>query len=174
MSDIDWSKAPHDATHAAAGGYNNWSDCWYKQEGGQWFCWLMGREDQWDRNDGPCGRTDLESRPSKHWSGPQDGLPPVNQQCEIIDENTGEWLPGIVIAHGRDEDNDQAVIQCDNAIWMGHAHEFRPIRTQAQIEAEAEERQAAIQEMIPVAMQGADDEEICAALYDAGYRRTEK
>lgn len=181
MSGIDWSKAPEGATHAAAGGWRCWADCWYKQdEHGNWFAYLMHQEDVWDKSSGPCGRQDLVQRPSPAWNG--EGLPPASTVCELRCLPRGGWGAAEIkyMSHTmcvwlwlRDDGGEQ--IELAEAPCVTRMA-FRPIRTPEQIAAESREAEIlAIAEII--CKDGAfdlEDPEVNAsakALYDAGYRK---
>lgn len=57
-----------------------------------------------------------------------------------------------------------------NTLDQSQGIRFRPIRTQAQIEAEKRER--AIDEMYAIVREGIYDKyALCSELYDAGYRK---
>lgn len=168
--DIDWSKAPEGATHAAAGGYMGWADCWYKKDGEQWFAFLMDRDDAWEPDGGTCGRFDLVER-IEQWTGT--GLPPVGTVCEIQHGSLG-WARCEIVAHKVMDSTGvtMAIAWIDaNTLDQSQGIRFRPIRTQAQIEAE--EREKEIDAMVAVSpmLDKTWSRKVCVALYDAGYRK---
>jgi len=112
------------------------------------------------------------------WAG--EGLPPVGASCKISGRGLTltachpEWVGETVEIIG----HVQALNGTPLAAYMnqsgmiggiGIAALFDPIRTPEQIAAE--EREKAIAAMVEVSKTGDDDEEICAALYEAGYRK---
>lgn len=183
MSEIDWSKAPKEATHACP----KYGRFYKKDRKGLWFqngfFWcLKGDSD---------GLTDLVSRPeeaaSPAWNG--EGLPPVGTVLEYMwnyRAHGSEYVNARVIVH----DNGKAVVRVvsgehkdclgeSNGGLCGDEPVWRPIRTPEQIAAE--ERETGVRDLKSVAFErfrsvsaGCDAiDAICEALYDAGYRKTE-
>lgn len=169
MSEIDWSKAPEDATHHIAEN-NSTFECWLKP--GYAVRVSRGSSD-WVRNDyadkliADCA-TERPTTPS--WSG--EGLPPVGTVCErrFIDSDDEKWSLMDVLCHGkttiyyRDRNGTE---------WSHYINdlEFRPIRTPEQIAAD--EREAAIKEMTAGYAKNSDTLAGWAAyVYDTlGYRK---
>lgn len=175
MSEIDWAKAPEGATHYWPG-----NSRFYEKVGDSYF--VSGQQ-----NYGPVHSTEswvknLIPRPSTAWSG--DGLPPVGVDVEFNHSGLqpDEWVEchvvgyydGHLYGHTKDpswKDRDGVChLQLDEG--LSTAIKFRPIRTPEQVAAD--ERSKSIALMIPIAKLGDDDEEICAAFYDAGLRFTEQ
>lgn len=140
---IDWSKAPVDATHYDADPERTGS--YMKLEDGAWFFWPPFSEtpawNLWDRH-GKMDRSKIIPRPqTPTWNGPEDGLPPVGTVCELRSRNGG-WGEAEIKYHGRaicvwlwvrrDGNTDQVE-------WAEGPDrlEFRPIRTAEQLAAEA-------------------------------------
>lgn len=131
MSQIDWSKAPDDATHAfPTSGVNS---IWRREDpsnNGYWQAWSGG---EWVpvRGAAPGGYI---PRPTS-WTG--EGLPPVGLDIEW--KSDYGWLGGKVVGH------DQMVtIVRHNCGYSGlHSHQIRPVRTPEQVAAE-ERRKSAI------------------------------
>lgn len=168
MSEIDWSKAPEGATHARDCGWGN--PDWYKIVDG--VLMVHSSNDGWDES----GYSDmgevpnLQTRPAKAWTGT--GLPPVGAVCEIQHESLG-WTRCEIVAHKVMDSTGvtMAIAWIDaNTLDQSQGIRFRPIRTQAQIEAEKRER--AIDEMYAIVREGIYDKyALCSELYDAGYRK---
>ena len=90
MKEIDWSKAPEDATHWHDE-YDCYVACWVKEQEGQRY---------YSRADGLFGKWIIDSDPlpiekciPRHvaqpaWSG--EGLPPVGTVCEVAPHNS-QW-----------------------------------------------------------------------------------
>lgn len=168
MSEIDWSKAPDGATH-----YRPQFGYWYKQDVHAWV-WIDSGWARMDRDDlgeysFSCNLIELPSL--FEWNGT--GLPPVGTVCEC-QNNEMKWLQGTIVYVGKDNGTPLAIMQTKTEILYGEAGEFRPIRTPEQIAAE--EREKAIDGMFNEANERAfmSYRELCAALYDAGYRKTEE
>ena len=175
MSGIDWSKAPEGATHAAAGGWRCWADCWYKLDAeGNWFAYLMHQEDVWDKNSGPGGREDLAKRPSPAWNG--EGLPPVGIECERALSPTVRKITTIC---GHSTDGAYASFyDGDGLMGWGDDCKFFPLRTLGQIAED--ERNKACDRMYGVILDNVPEDrrkngsDIVEALYDAGLRFSEQ
>lgn len=164
---IDWSKAPEGATHFSPV-FKTFDPLWAKLGSNGKFQYMpIDCSRAWYDGAQPCfGETYIERAES--WAGT--GLPPVGQKCEIISDDTGEWIQGVILVHCRDEGKDLAILQGDDVVWMGEAHEFRPLRTKEQIEAE--ERERIVSEMYMLFYSKPDTgKEAMYRLYDAGYRK---
>lgn len=156
--------APADATHYAA-------HCHYKLDGDTWMVHISG--DEWDKSEsmynGQIKQSDIVARlQPKPWSGQEDGLPPVNTECQYW---SGGWEKCLVIAHlnGRvaftcpdDTDNERVYIESSPL-----QHQFKAIKTQKQIAAET--RETAIRELMDIAQ--VDCRVTAARLVDAGFKR---
>lgn len=183
MSEIDWSKAPFDATHYAPNSDAGLRACWYKMEDGEWF-YLTEAQDFGDSDTWQRSRVELEDKVErpKQWAG--EGLPPVGTVCEY-QYLKGEWVGCDVVAHFYSGASMVAAIIVNHdrsrEVSQGISGEFRPIKTPEQIAAEA--RQLAIDEMVNEMRKSRYDQpktdiapvnmanHYAAGLYDAGYRR---
>lgn len=145
MSQIDWSKAPEDATHHGRG-----EDCcyWAKCIGDQQYFINIARWDngKWKEVTERYDEAFLTSRPKSEWTG--EGLPPVGVRIEAKHKNAqADWArPGFyeteIVAIGK----QLVIFEAD-----GSGHEkvgrladyiFRPIRTPEQIAAEQRRKSA--------------------------------
>lgn len=174
MSNIDWSKAPHMATHAV------------QLDDRVEFVWAEygsdGKAIFHDVHDEDGTRTNYQMQRSgwkivscrstyptfhqiPHWNG--EGLPPVGVVCEA---NTfpDEWRKVEIVAHknglavffwdcGDDPRYPGATPYCGAMIAVG----FRPLRT-----AEERATEQALREIEQLYAEGGP-----AAVYDAGYRK---
>lgn len=164
MSEIDWSKAPEGATH-----YDKWLgspflrmigfDSWeFWSENNE--CWLSFRN--YTPGEG------VTKRIEESWAG--EGLPPVGTVCEVQHESLG-WTRCEIVAHKVMDSTGvtMAIAWIDaNTLDQSQGIRFRPIRTQAQIEAE--ERKRALQE-IEELITGYSYGRCAENLYQAGYRK---
>ncbi|MEN9436587.1 MAG: hypothetical protein RIR09_1242 [Pseudomonadota bacterium] len=178
---IDWSKAPADATHHIAEN-NSTFECWLKP--GYAVRVSRGSSD-WVSNDyadkliADCA-TERPTTPS--WSG--EGLPPAGVVCEAAIPHTGGpnnersfiWIEGRVIAYHEIKGRQYAwFAEDDDGFYPPGVFEFRPIRTPEQIAAD--EREAAVKDMMShiyacLPRECWDESEFaCFTLYDAGYRK---
>ena len=177
---IDWSKAPEWATHALEKLHEPDRNLVY------WSFFVDG-EHRVEPNGlwyHPDGYRIIQSRPTTpSWSG--SGLPPVGVVCEYCCVND-KWRQVKVIAHMIEMQKDKpcAVSQLGDTgpLCIGGASSFRPIRTPEQIAAD--EREAAIEQMINDATNPMDDRmifekypgdafirQLIGCLYNAGYRK---
>lgn len=181
---IDWSKAPEDATHKDPD-----TDCFYKLVKDVWHLICGDGESVVSASiyNGETKPSDLIERPKKQdaWDGGGDDLPPIGTVCEHaaadnkLDSEEGQWFKVEIIAHHK-FNNDE--YKC--AVWVSGSEisysssgsHFRPIKTAEQLEEE--EKVAAIAEMRAVVMAAsgctvATISECLAtvALYEAGYRK---
>lgn len=186
MDKVDWSKAPEGATHYCHE-TEDYMAAWFKRDKGGWYFCLAVSTKRWVPfcGDFPERMTITERpQPAPTWSGA--GLPPVGIVCEFLrydrDEEEHTYSECKVLAH---DDDGSAVFRVTSGPGIGsltakYAGDFddglpmfRPIRTAEQIAAE--ERKRAVEEM--VALTDAEKAEwarnICADLYDAGYRKVE-
>lgn len=154
--------APEDATHYA-------KQCHYKLVGDMWMVYIDDNE--WATSDsmynGQIKPSDIIQRPQpKPWSGPEDWLPPVGQECEVeVDGGAYEYCT--VLAHGFDDFKPHTVVQCASGLWMEEVTGFRPIKTQEQIDRD--QRETAIRELMDIAQ--VDCRVTAARLVDAGFAR---
>lgn len=166
--EIDWSKAPDWANELAINPYDEraWlGDDGYKYLIGNGRVVLWSFENAYGRSD----FTVYQARPRQPvWTG--EGHPPVGTELEV--KTVGDlWVKAILAYRGR----YSWVFNCSESDWVTSAEQarFRPIQTPEQIAAD--ERDAAIKKMVSAcACPGsAIAFEVCAALYDAGYRKIE-
>ena len=171
MSKVDWSLAPKDAQYG--GIYEGKFSCWYMRDGDQWF-YSSNISGAWEKVYDNKPSSELIPRPQpKPWSGPEDGLPPVNTEC-WVETDCGVWEHGVILAHGFDDFKPHAVAQCASGLWMEEVNGFRAIRTPEQLAAE--DRDRAIGEISDVISNatgraGQTVNDISRALYDAGFKR---
>lgn len=182
---IDWGKAPHDATHFSPA-TDDFVNLWAKLENGSWFYCPMSAGTRWHRGCAPGKNEAYVPRPIT-WNG--EGLPPVGIDCETLwDSNTGEYVAVRIVGHDEDHavvrftagerkgeyDSDQQHCACD-----GYPI-FRPIRTPEQIAADERLHQirnacTAINKAVELYNTSIDcSAAICAAveaMIDAGYRK---
>jgi len=165
MAEIDWSKAPEDATHYYPGCdayYSHWIKCVDEKR----YAALTAAY-PWKKDTDPRSLNQCIPRPTTHtqpeWGG--EGLPPVGTVCECQDESF-KWKPGTIVYVGQGDGAMVAVMQADSGILIGEKGEFRPILTLEQIAAE--EREKAIEDLIRVTCINHGE---AARIYDAGYRK---
>jgi hypothetical protein len=165
MTDIDWIKAPEGATHYLADNAKyDWSACWYKFSDNQWMAISVGNRHLWiaDNDQVDLFVPMLIAKPGT-WNGT--GLPPVGTVCEGGRARTGAFNECVVVAHR----NGMAIAVFTDQEELQWVSEFRPIRTPEQIAAD--ERDAAIGELVRLYKYGYRNQVGLAAIYDAGYRR---
>lgn len=131
---IDWSKAPEDATHFNRSGLffkfdENLNARFYD---GFW----------WRANGLKLGDYDtmgeLIERPKKQEAWYGDGLPPVGTVCDMHIDDFG-WITGTVVVH-IDLDEPTAVAHNGKEVFHGNASAFRPIKTDEQLEEEEKKK----------------------------------
>lgn len=182
MSEIDWSKAPYDATHYLPE-CEEWFECWVKEG----HNWRVNHDNDWRIN--KLSETDerrshlLIPRPPA-WDGT--GLPPVGTVCELservllADEEDARWFDaGTMVEVGGSATFKGASGPVCAICVCGDHHTatvsetlLRPIRTPEQMAAEEREKAvAAIKAIADAAIYRG--ESAAAAVYDAGYRKVE-
>ena len=140
---IDWSKAPEDATHYSPGG-DVYSASWIKWVNGELHGWLKSNDTSWGRL--PFQEKDPDQislhieRPKKQEAWDGEDLPPVGTVCDMHIYDFG-WLTGTVVVH-IDLDEPTAVAHNGEEVFHGNASDFRPIKTAEQL-AEEEREDAA-------------------------------
>ena len=167
-NEIDWSKAPEGATHWVGG---SWP--WHKHIGDIAWYWEENLQD-W-RQLSLCAsdvedeyRKTIVKRPDQAWTGT--GLPPVGTVCELSRTNgVNSWTKVEIVYISKSCVVYRTAIEelCDFSYEMM----FRPIPTPEQIAAE--DREKALDEMNALSpmLDKTWSRKVCAALYDAGYRR---
>ncbi|HFH2921530.1 hypothetical protein [Pseudomonas aeruginosa] len=167
---IDWSKAPEGATHWEPTG-PDFYEGWMKKEGTDWFYWSESGH-KWINGFLTCDvsadrEATFEARPQEAWDG--HGLPPVGIECEFsLNLGSIGWAEGRVIGH----DGVFAVISHKGEYHPRNENGVRPIRTPEQIAAQ--EREKAVGDMA-MSIQGVPYQyPTLYALYDAGWRLTNK
>lgn len=168
--EIDWSKAPQWADRVLAMGMAGaWA--WANEHQYQYIgkinkeIFLYEEENTWNLSDGEL----VEMRHSvETWTGT--GLPPVGTVCEAQNKDGNAWEECEVIAHSEISIGDVVVFKVGDKITYSSPRYFRPIRTQAQIEAE--EREKALREIEELIV-GYGYGKCAELIYDAGYRKTE-
>lgn len=174
--EIDWSKAPDDATHHAAETDTSF-ECWLKPG----YAVRVSRgAPGWVRNDSSdrfIADGSATERPSLQWSG--EGLPPVGTVCEVKFCHWNDWEKAEILCFGakmvfvRQESRSGMLFEGSMNI---DGIEFRPIRTPEQITAD--EREAAVNAMLlldpylpntQLGMMSRAD--FCRAIYADGYRK---
>ena len=168
MSNVDSSLAPEGATHYAIGSPDPWRD--YSGIDALFFSTLRRTWDRMSLSSATCIRSELpkEERPQlKPWSGPEDGLPPINARIYMHLDESDEWILGTVIAHVTLEDGDAAVAHNGKDVFNGYASDFRAIWTPES--RESERRETAIRELMDIAQ--VDCRVTAARLVDAGFKR---
>lgn len=170
---IDWSKAPEDATHK-----DPEMDCFYKLVKDVWHLIYADGESCVSASlyNGETKPSDLIERPKKQEAWDGDGLPPVNCFCETLDEDVDCWVKVEIYAHTEFMGEAHACAKNGTDMFYGLAHEFRPIKTAEQLAEE--EKVAAIAEMQSVVMSASgctvstiSECLAIVALYEAGYRK---
>lgn len=198
--EIDWSKAPEGATHYLPAKDENCHDLWLKMDEG--YVIQVGYTEPgctdwvfyYTKEKQPTLDTSMAIPCKPRWTGT--GLPPVGTVCEFCGgypDPVDPWHAGLkdgaevsIIAHYNNYGVEVAVFTFDDCrdcvsgfqVDQAVVGCFRPIRTQAQIEAE--ERDKAIDEICydicfhfgnPKASEKYLN--LATTLYDAGYRKTE-
>lgn len=145
---IDWSKAPEDATHAGNSPYEKGVVTWFKgisdptsrnhfMNAGSMNAWAISSEN--------LSAWYLIERPKKQEAWDGDGLPPVGTVCEVLwNESRAEYLRTKVFGvneHGQpihrfDEGPKKYQYQADVLRTASGTQVFRPIRTAEQVAAE--------------------------------------
>lgn len=165
---IDWSKAPEGATHYVPAPNDLHHPIWLKMDGQTVLNAGYIGHDHWahtyTRGSQPC--TDLSNaiaRPTTpSWSG--EGMASVGADIEVKHELYG-WIGARVVG----QDGEASIVRTNDGYAGVFPHQMRPIRTSEQIAAD--EREAAVDEMHKLYMEGAKHSGGLYALYDAGYRK---
>ena len=165
--EIDWSKAPADATHYQAATHGVF-ECWLKPGHA---VRVSRREPDW-REDDYADDLIATSAIKRPWSG--EGLPPVGVVCMA-----NGYQVVIVAHHCNGIHAIYAESEVDGLLYYGEPNEFRPIRTIEQIEADQREAQIvaihdAIVTSVKVTLGQCDSwRKVAEMVYDAGFKRPE-
>lgn len=171
---IDWSKAPEDATHAGNSPYEKGVITWFKgvsDPASRNYFMNEGSMNTWAVASENLSAWHLIERPKKQDAWDVEGLPPVLAKCEVDHGGGHFWDIVTIIAHH----GEKAIYEDPHGnhqyLW-GLAGNFRPIKTAEQVAAE--EREAAITDIALIF--GKDPARIAirekaGVLYDAGYRK---
>jgi hypothetical protein len=168
LKEVDWTKAPSGATH-----YNEDCPCpWLKETPASYFSENKKVWIEYSSNRPSTTEDHFNNgvkRPQE-WDG--SGVPPVGTVCEYR-VNEDEWVSGEVFGHRVCPDGGvQLFVSLKNSWDFSSAPDrFRPIKAPEQIAREERERLLAINEMHRVILES--QIKTVAALYDAGYRKTE-
>lgn len=162
LTEVDWSKAPEGATH-----YNAECTCpWLKETPPSYF-------DHWDWIEyGPHAYENHFSRAIKRpqeWDG--SGVPPVGTICEYLSKSGVSWGWGKCEVVAYYYANVVVVDVLDNTADLVQPIMIRPIKTLEQLVEE--ERENVIADMYETVIKGVNIKYGVAALYNAGYRKTE-
>lgn len=175
---IDWSKAPADATHYQAATHGVF-ECWLKPG----HAVRVSRRDTDWREDDYADDLIATSAIKRPWSG--EGLPPVGVVCRKCYNSPGEYYSVKVLAHDSHDgevviyrwidgplegDLGQSTMHLNMASGSNAHWSFRPIRTPEQIAHD--KRESAINEMSQDSnFIGFPSRSLLGSLYDAGYRK---
>ena len=168
---IDWSKAPEDATHKDPD-----TDCFYKLVKDVWHLICGDGESVVSASlyNGETKPSDLIERPKKQGAWDGSGKPPIGIECEVRCNDV--WSICKTLAYHQVSDTAVAVHFLDGSNSLFWCATFRPIKTAEQVAEE--EKVAAIAEIrdVVIAASGRTVATIseclaAVALYDAGYRK---
>jgi len=136
MSEIDWSKAPNDATHHFAR-QNGYAEIWTKPG---FFMRADSKSREWLKDNSPMGLECATARPLP-WNG--EGLPPVGVVCEALNTelSSPEWERATILYVGKHRVMYDSA-SCNERVGFIEDLKFRPIRTPEQIAAEERDRKA--------------------------------
>ena len=183
---IDWSKAPEDATHAGNSPYEKGVITWFKgisDPASRNYFMNEGSMNAWAISSENLSAWHLIERPKKQEAWDGEGLPPEKCDCEVLwSSDTGEYVTATVLAH----DQGGAIVRYTSGKNKGCISEqivgcfnfkgcqipnFRPIKTAEQLAEE--EREKAIADMMEVTSDGISciGQDDALALYKAGYRK---
>lgn len=172
MKEIDWSKAPEDATHCVPEEYLECAKCWIKFDGVIWFYYYPYADAGWKlwpkTSVDKASHLFIERPKEQAWDGR--GLPPVGTVCEVQRSNMRWYRCKIFAVRGREALFDLES-DCSDSWDSADLSCFRPIKTQEQLAAE-EEREKAIDAIYDILYTSNTWTTAAVALYDAGYRLT--
>lgn len=133
---IDWSKAPEDATHAIS--FEGVDHRFRKMVGGKWLSWVTESEKWYGVGGLLSGKYIERTKKQEAWGG--EGLPPVNCFCETLDEDINCWVKVEIYAHAEFMGETHACAKNGTDMFYGLAHEFRPIKTADQLAEEERDK----------------------------------
>jgi len=187
---IDWSKAPEDATHAGNSPYEKGVVTWFKgisDPASRNYFMNEGSMNAWAISSENLSAWDLIDRPKKQYAWDGVGLPPTGIECEVLWSITHHtYVTCLIIAH----DEDRAVFRFTSGPQKGAYHSeiikdawmpfqsFRPIKTAEQMAEE--EKKKVIDDMQRIYEEsmldyssrlGHASRPAIKALYEAGYRK---
>lgn len=181
---IDWSKAPADATHYHPR-VNGYVDHWIKPG---FFCVVGFEGEGWKKTSGDAlGHAVPRPTAAPAWNGPEDGLPPVGTVCEFQGdeakcpsdpwhEDLHDGVKCTVIAHFKSKKLDLVAFTFvkpdgNTEVEQSLPGALAPVRTPEQIAAQV--RSDAIDVMCKECGYdgGGASYYTCAGLYDAGWRK---
>lgn len=120
---------------------------WSAYVEGKWVGVVFGDPSRYQRIDKP-------------WSGPEDGLPPLNTVCQMMDD-AGCWIDVLIIANYDGYAHGWTSAEKD-CFYSNEPNEFRPVQTNA------DKRETAIREIMDIAQ--VDCRVTAARLVDAGFK----
>ena len=170
---------PEGATHKAVG---TRIDCWYKNINFLGFEFMKQGGSEWLKRDGmpnwPYER--IANEQPKPWSGPEDGLPQVNTECEVVegpahwDDRDAEWLgTNVKVRSSFINDLGQSIVAVER--FDGRCSCFIIeclVVTKTPEQQVAEQRETAIRELMDIAQ--VDCRVTAARLVDAGFKLPSK
>lgn len=167
---IDWSKAPEDATHAGTT-IRLQIPVFYKDIREAKYSYWYDDGDGW-REDvtGNPACTPLIERPKKQEACSGEGLPPVNCFCETLDDDADCWVKVEIYAHTEFKGDTYACAKNETDMFYGLAHEFRQIKTAEQL-AEEELEDAANKMFQRFGGIGGLTKKQCIWVVSEGYRK---
>lgn len=171
MSEVDWSKAPADATHYSPKS-ENCTPLWAKNETGKWFYQDLAGRAGWYLGVPPRPNEKYVPRSEHRWTGA--GLPPVGAdvECTFAVEMHEIWHRGTVVYCATAPEGYQFVVVDTgevSACYRADGTCLRPYRTPEQIAAD--ERESHINAMLCHDALGGTRRGLAEALHDAGYRK---
>ena len=138
---IDWIKAPEDATHAGNSPYEKGVITWFKgisDPASRNYFMNEGSMNAWAISSENLSAWDLIERPKKQEAWDGEGLPPVGTVCDMHIDDFG-WITGTVVVH-IDLDEPTAVAHNGEEVFHGNASDFRPIKTAEQLAEEERDK----------------------------------
>ena len=162
---IDWSKAPEDATH-----YNTGNKMFYCFSRGNYYFYALNNVDLvFGGSPEDYSDSTLIERPKKQEAWDGGGKPPIGIECEVRFNDV--WSICKTLAYHQVLDTAVAVHLLNGSNSLFWCATFRPIKTAEQVAAE--EREKAIADMMEVTSDGISciGKDDALALYKAGYRK---